>query len=1225
MLNKSVKYLIDNKQVIVFVIFFLTIFGILTSPFSSKNALLSNYKLSVDAIPDLGENQQIVITEWGGQSPEDIEDQITFPLTSNLLGIPGVKSVRSNSMLGVSMIYIIFQDDIDFYWSRSRIVEKLNAIPYNLLPKGVQPKLGPNATALGQVFWYTLEGRDPNGEVTGGWNLEELRTIQDFYVKNSLNAILGVSEVTSIGGFVKEYQIDVDPELMHQWGVTLEQVVVAIKNNNRDVGAQTIEINKAEYFVRGLGYIKSIKDIENASILSNDFTPIRIKDVAKVIMGPAPRRGVLDKGGAEVVGGVVTVANGENPMDVTNSIKEKIKKISIGLPEKMLSDGTISKLEIIPFYDRSKLIKATLNTLSTALWLEVLITIIVVVIMLRNLKVAFLISGLLPLTILTVFIIMKLFSIEANIVALSGIAIAIGTIVDMGIILSENIIRYQQKHPKMSIKSIVINATKEVSGAIIAAGLTTIISFIPVFTLTGVEGKLFIPLAFTKTVALFSAVLITLFIIPPLASVVLKKNIRSKKFISEICVSILGVIALFLGFWVGGLFLFFGLLAIALYKKQINTYQYKIMTLGNVILMVALLLAMHWRPLGFSISWFGNLLFVVFLLILILLPFYVFIRYYHKILSWVLEHKKISISIPLLAVFFGFFIFLNSGEEFMPRLEEGDFLLMPTSLPHAGVSENIEILKKLDVAVATLPEIEYVVGKAGRTSSALDPAPMSMFENLISYKSEYILDEDNNPIKFKVNEKGEFETKSGIAVLPGSGIKTRELIVDESGEYFRNWRNHIKNEDDIWKEITKVTQLPGVTSAPKLQPIETRLVMLQTGMRSPLGIKIKGQNLKDVETFGLELERILKRTKGVKARSVFADRVTGKPYLLFDIDRDKIARYGLSVEKIQSIIEVAVGGKIISKTIENRESYGIRVRYPRELRNSPKDLEKIYIDLPNKTSVPISNFVTILYKKGPQSIKSEDGFLVSYVIFDKVDNLSEVSCVTKAKQEINKQIKAGNLEIPSGVNYEFSGTYQDHLHAQKTLSFIIPVCFLIILLVLYFQFKSITTSLIVFSGVLVAFAGGFILIWFYGQSWFMNFNFLSVNFRELFHIDTINLSVAVWVGFIALFGIATDDGVIMATYLKQAFEKQTNQNISEIRAIVIKAGKKRLRPCLMTTATTILALLPILTASGKGASIMLPMAIPCLGGMLMALITLFVVPLLFCWKKELSYNRLRTK
>jgi Cu(I)/Ag(I) efflux system membrane protein CusA/SilA len=535
MLKKSVQFLIENKVIALIAIVLIIVFGTITLPFNLGLDFLPKHSVSVDAIPNMGENQQIVYTEWDGQSPQDIEDQITYPLTSNLLGIPGVKSVRSSSMFGYSNIYIIFDDNIDFYWSRSRILEKLSALPNNLLPKNVQPKLGPDATALGQVFWYTIEGRDENGDVTGGWNLQELRSIQDFYIKNALTSTKGVSEVASIGGFVKEYQIDVNPELIKQYGISLPDVVNAIEKSNRNIGVKTLEINKAEYFVRGLGYIESIDDIENTVIRSNDLTPVHISDIARVSMGPAARRGILDKEGAEVVGGVVTSRFGENPNEVITALKEKITKISLGLPNKILKNGKKSQLTIVPFYDRSELIGATLNTLGNALIYEIMIAILVVVLMLMNLRVSFLISGLLPLAVFIVFIVMKLFNVEANIVALSGIAIAIGTMVDMGIILTENIIRHYKKNESKSINKVIIKATKEVSGAIITAGLTTIVSFIPVFMLTGAEGKLFWPLAFTKTVALSAAIVIALFILPSIATFFLKKQSkgRSIKWISS--------------------------------------------------------------------------------------------------------------------------------------------------------------------------------------------------------------------------------------------------------------------------------------------------------------------------------------------------------------------------------------------------------------------------------------------------------------------------------------------------------------------------------------------------------------------------------------------------------------------------------------------------------------------------------------------------------------------
>ena len=519
MLNKSIKFLIENKLVAVLLLVLFVAWGVVNAPFEWNTGSLPRNPVAVDAIPDIGENQQIVFTKWDGRSPQDIEDQITYPLTTSLLGIPGVKTIRSSSMFGFSSIYIIFEEDIEFYWSRSRILEKLNSLPAGLLPDGVNPALGPDATGLGQIYWYTLEGRDENGNVTGGWDLQELRSIQDFYVKYALSSASGVSEVASIGGYVLEYQVDVNPELMKQYKIGLNEVVKAVKQSNKDVGAQTLEINQAEYLIRGLGYVKSIADLENAVVTSENFTSIRLKDIAKVSHGPATRRGLLDKEGAEVVGGVVVARYGANPMAVINNVKEKINELSSGLPSKTLSDGRTSQLTIVPFYDRTELIQETLGTLDEALTLEILITIFVIIIMVFNLRASVLISGLLPVAVLMVFISMKLFNVDANIVALSGIAIAIGTMVDVGVILTENVLRHiDENKENLPMNTVVYNATAEVSGAILTAVLTTIISFIPVFTMIGAEGKLFRPLAFTKTAALTASLIVALFLIPPFAA-----------------------------------------------------------------------------------------------------------------------------------------------------------------------------------------------------------------------------------------------------------------------------------------------------------------------------------------------------------------------------------------------------------------------------------------------------------------------------------------------------------------------------------------------------------------------------------------------------------------------------------------------------------------------------------------------------------------------------------
>ena len=1230
MLNKSIKFLIENKLIAVLMLVLFVGWGTVNAPFNLDTGFLPNNPVAVDAIPDIGENQQIVFTNWSGRSPQDIEDQITYPLTTFLLGIPGVKTIRSSSMFGFSSIYIIFEEDIEFYWSRSRILEKLNSLPNGLLPDDIMPSLGPDATGLGQVFWYTLEGRDEDGNITGGWDLHELRRIQDYYVKYALSSSRGVSEVASIGGYIQEYQVDVNPELLRQYNIGLKDVVKAVKESNKDIGAQTLEINQAEYLVRGLGYIKSISDIENAVVVSENYHSIRIKDIGKVSLGPAARRGILDKEGAEVVGGVVVARYGANPMEVITNVKAKINELSAGLPNKVLSDGRTSQVTIVPFYDRSELIKETLGTLKEALNLEILITILVIVIMVFNLKASILISSLLPVAVLMVFIAMKLFNVDANIVALSGIAIAIGTMVDVGIILSENIIRHlEEADKKLSINTIVYNATVEVSGAIVTAVMTTIISFIPVFTMIGAEGKLFRPLAFTKTFALTASLIIALFLIPPFAAFLFRKKSikKSLTFAFNLALISIGVIAFLYGYWLGLILIAFGVTGLLKVHNKITNKLANWINIIVSILTIVILLVEYWRPLGLDKSIFLNLVFVSIICFGLLGVFTLFKSYYTRILRWCLENKLLFLSIPTALVIAGVFIMKNAGKEFMPSLNEGSFLLMPTSMPHAGVTENKRVLQQLDMAVAGIPEIKTIVGKAGRTTSALDPAPLSMYENIIQYKSEYMLDENGIRQRYKINSDNEYVLKNGMSLRAEQyavwkSLNTRQqLIEDEDGVFYRNWRPEIKSPNDIWKEIIRVTKLPGVTSAPKLQPIETRLVMLQTGMRSPMGIKVKGQNLKQIEAFGIQLEGVLKEVDGVKVDAVFADRIVGKPYLLIDIDREKIARYGISIKDVQDVLKVAVGGMVLTETIEGRERYGVRVRYPRELRANPDDLKRIYIPVKNGNQVPLSELANIRYEKGPQVIKSEDTFLVGHVLFDKLDGFAEVSVVKNAQALIQKKIDSGILIVPKGINYKFAGTYENQLRAEDTLSIVVPLALVIIFLILYFQFRSVATSLMVFTGIAVAFSGGFIMIWLYGQDWFLNFNFLGENVRDLFQMHPINLSVAVWVGFIALFGIATDDGVVMATYLTQTFERNIPENKKEVRAAVVEAGEKRIRPCLMTTATTILALLPILTSTGRGSDIMIPMAIPSFGGMLIALITLFVVPVLYSWKKEFQLKK----
>lgn len=1228
MLNKIIRYFLENRVITILILVLVVIWGLSTSPFNWHGGIIPRNPIPVDAIPDIGDNQQIVATEWMGRSPKDIQDQITYPLTASLLGIPGVKSIRSSSMFGMSFIYIIFDDNIEFYWSRSRILEKLNSLPPGTLPEGVQPALGPDATALGQIYWYTLEGRDPaTGKPTGGWNAEELRTLQDYYVKYSLSAAEGVSEVASAGGFVKEYQVELNPEAMRAFNVSVMDIMSAIKKSNLDIGAETMEINKVEYLIRGLGYIKNVSDLEKAVVTVRDGVPVCISDIAFVNIGPGTRRGGLDKEGVEAVGGVVIARYGSNPLEVINNVKDKIKEMAPGLPQKTLQDGTVSKVTVVPFYDRTGLIKETIGTLETSLSHEILICIIVIIVLVLNLRASVVIASMLPIAVLSTFIIMRYTGIAANIVALSGIAIAIGVMVDVGVVFVESIIRYMEMPENKGIRkgkamvNLIYKAVSEVSGAIATAMITTIVSFLPVFAMEAQEGKMFSPLAYTKTYALASAFVLGLILLPTLSYILFSVRIDSKP-IRKILNYILVAAGLLLSVLYGSIPAL-GLTAVGLNNlfahrwKKPRTGNY--INIGIALAVATYFLAEEWLPMGPQKGIFINLLFVAGCIATILSLLWLLVIYYERILRWCLDNRWKFMLLPAVTILFGILIWKRIGQEFMPSLNEGSFLLMPTSMPHTGIEQNLNYIEALDKRLAAIPEVETAIGKWGRINSALDPAPAQMFENTINYRPEYILNEDGKRERFKVNRKGEYVLKSGGTYNPADGfrlIPADSLIPDRKGDYFRQWRPEIKNTNDIWQQIVNITHLPGLTSAPKLQPIEARLVMLSTGMRAPMGLKIYGPDLETIEQSGKAIEQALKDVPSVIPSSVFYDRAVGAPYLEIKLNRDNMARYGVNVEDLQEILSAAVGGMILTKTVEGRERFPVRLRYARELRDNPETLSMLLVPTATGAQIPLKELADIEYARGAQMIQSENTFLVGYVIFDKKQGKAEVDVVKEATKVIEDKIRNGELELAKGVSYKFAGNYEQQERATARLMIVVPLALLIVLLVLYFQFKTITASLIHFSGVFVAFAGGFILLWLYGQDWFMNFSLAGVNMRDLFQMHTINLSVAVWVGFIALFGVATDDGVLMGTYIHHVFLEKNPQTKHDIREAVVTAGLKRVRPAAMTTATTLIALLPVLTSTGKGADIMVPMAIPTFGGMLIQSMTMFVVPVFQCWWRE---------
>lgn len=1319
LLNHITRFFLEQKLVVVLLVLLIIFSGVAVAPFNWRIDWLPRNPVPVDAIPNLGENQQIVFTEWSGRSPQDVEDQVTYPLTVSLLGVPGVREVRSLSSFGFSMIFLIFDEGTEFYWSRGRMLEKLNSLPPGLLPAGVQPALGPDATALGQIFWYTLEGRDPLGKPAGGWDLHELRTVQDWFVRYGLLSAEGISEVASIGGFVQEYQVDADPDAMRAYGVTLNQVFEAVAKSNLDVGAGVTEINRIEYILRGVGFIKSLADLEEAVVaVGAERVPVRVRDVAVVSLGPAERRGVLTHGGAEAVGGVVVVRENFNPLAAINHVKEKIAEISPGLPAKAVIDWrrtttgevqgfaranglaslsgeevaalnqaqwlewlrtnprdtwppwvTISQLEIVPFYDRTGLIHETLGTLSDALLQQILVTLIVVILMVLHLRSAVIIGAMLPLAVLMCFLFMKLFGVDSNIVSLAGIAIAIGTIVDMGIIVTENVLKHLKEAPPDEPRiEVVQRATREVSSAVLTAISTTIISFLAVFTMTGAEGKMFTPLAFTKTFVLIGSVIAALAIVPAAIHVLIAGRIDWQRLrrpllvglgLVAVGITVLGIGQRWTPTWIVGLLL---LATVIMHlcrdrlpeRPRLIVDRFDKTTAAVIriapwiasaiaVLAVGWILTVVWEPLGPERGLARNALFVALLVGGLLGVFFIFQYVYAPILHFCLGHKLLFLTFPTLLVMLGGTVWLGFdrvfgfipamthhlgipaqairtsapwrwaahefpglGREFMPPLDEGAFLWMPTTMPHASMAEVIEVLRYQDMAIAAVPEVNNVTGKIGRAESALDPAPISMIETVIDYKPEYITDATGRRINFQYDrQRGEFVRDD-----------QDQLIPDPAGRPFRQWRDHIRSPQDIWDEIVHAAQLPGTTSAPKLQPIETRLVMLQTGMRAAMGIKLRAPDLATLDRMAVEIERLVRQVPTVNAATVNAERVVGKPYFEIDIDRAAIARYGLNITDVQDVISVALGGRTLTTTVEGRERFPVRVRYPRELRDDPESIGRVLVPAMDGTQIPLMQIADIRFTRGPQMIRSEDTFLTAYITFGPLAGLAEVEVVEQVRDFLRTKVDAGELVVPPGVSWRFAGNYEHQLRAARTLGIVLPMSLLLIFLILYFQFKSVATTLIVFSGIGVAWAGGFVMIYFYGQEWFANFDMFGVNMRQLFQLHAINLSVAVWVGFLALFGIATDDGVVIATYLKQSFDKHRTETVAQLRSATVAAGLRRVRPCLMTSATTILALLPVLTATGRGADIMIPMAIPSIGGMSLVLLSMFTVPVLFCLVEE---------
>lgn len=1149
----------------------LVCFGAATLALVGWFALL---RTPVDAIPDIGEKQVIVFADWPGRSPQDVDDQVTYPLTASLEGTPGVKTIRSMSGFGFSMVFAIFDDAVDYYWARSRVLERLSAAE-GRLPQGVTPVLGPDSTALGQIFWYTIEGE--------GFSLDELRSVQDWYVRYQLNAVEGVSEVASIGGHVREYQIDLDPDRLRAHRVTVPEVFDAVRRSNLDVGAKVIEQNRLEYFVRGVGFVKSVEDLENIVLRQEGGTPLYVKNVATVTLGPEFRRGALNKEGVEATGGIVLARYGANPREVIRALRKRIEDLDPGLPQRVLPDGTKSKVRLVSYYDRSVIIDETVATLKEALTEELIVAAGVVLLFLLHLRASASIVTTLPLSMALAYIAMYLLGVDANIMSVAGLAIAIGDVADMGIIMTENIVRQlasdvEGRKTREGYFRIVERAAHEVGPAITTAVMNTILSFIPVFLLAGQEGKLFKPLAYTKTFAISASVILALTVVPAIALLTLREGKMRRRTKSLIAGGIGAAATFALRFILERIAGVEGALGwpmcIAL-GVVVALLMYRMLSErivpGDANPVSRAIYAMYEPSLRWVLAHKAPFLALPAFLVVLGLSIWLGFNTVFRPVSWSLE--KVGLEPKAWAPWTSLaHTFPGLGREFMPPLDEGSFLYMPSLLPAGSLTQGLEVISGQNARMREVPEVLDIVGKIGRSESALDPAPISMIETVITLKPESSWRD--------MRQRRWFSDWPGFVRTPLAKLwpETRKLTKEE-----------------LLLELQEKAAVPGVLPT-WLQPIQTRLVMLSSGFRAMMGVKIYGPELSEIERIGLEMERILRGVPG--AVDVVADRIIGKPYLEFVIDREAAARYGVRVEDVQEIVEIAIGGERATTTVEGPERYPVRVRFSRELRDSVEALEKVLVPTSAGAQVPLASVADFRATVGPQEIKREDTLKVGYVTLNTRDR-DEVSVVEDAERSLRTKIADGSLVMSAGYYYRWGGQFEAQVRATKRLQIVVPVVFALMFFLIYLGFGRWWIALIVLSGIAVSVTGGFLMLWLWG----------------------VNLSVAVWVGVIALLGVADDDAVVMLTYLEQLFGKSSPKSVAEVRELVVRAGLKRIRPCLMTTATTVFGLIPVFTTHGRGSDVMQPMAIPSVGGMAIQLITVFVAPCLYCLVMERKLAR----
>ncbi len=1028
MLEKIIEKSVNNRFLVII--------------FTGLLALAGIYALSntpIDAIPDLSDVQVIIFTEYDGQAPQVVEDQVTYPLTTAMLAVPFAKVVRGYSFFGLSFVYIIFEDGTDMYWARSRVLEYLNYVS-SRLPDGVTPSLGPDATGVGWVYEYVLDGGDK-------YDLQELRSIQDWYLRYELMSVPGVAEVASIGGYVKQYQVEVDPDKLYAYNIPIQKVRQAIKRSNNDVGGRLVELGETEFMVRGLGYIKSIEDIENIPLgVDKNGTPILIKQVANVQIGPELRRGIADwNGEGEAVGGVIVMRFGENALKTIGLVKDKLEELKKGLPE-----GVTIKTA----YDRSGLIERAIDNLSWKLVEELLVVALVSIIFLLHFRSAFVALFTLPMGILISFLIMYFQGINANIMSLGGIAIAIGAMVDAAIVMIENAHKHiESDKGKKDHWQIIIDSSKEVGPALFYSLLIITVSFLPVFTLQAQEGRMFKPLAFTKTYAMAGAALLAVTIVPILMGYFVRGKILPEN------------------------------------KNPISR---------------------------------------------------ILIKIYKPIIHWVLRFRWITIGTALLILVITIFPLNKIGSEFMPPLNEGDLLYMPTTDPGISITKAKELLQQTDKIIKSFPEVHHVFGKIGRAQSATDPAPLSMIETTIMLEPK------------------------------------------------EKWRPGMTIEKLI-AELDNAIQFPGVTNAWTM-PIKTRIDMLSTGIKTPVGIKIMGPDLQVLSDLGAEIAAVIKDVEGTL--SVFPDKAVGGNFFDFDIKREEAARYGLTVGDVQDVIMSAIGGMNVTYTVEGLERYPVNVRYSRELRDNLSSIKRVLVPTPTGVQIPLSYVADINIKKGPPVIKSENSRRTAWLYVD-LRGIDVGTYVKNAKKVVEEKIK-----FPEGYSLVWSGQFEYMERAQKRLNVVVPITLLIIFLLLYFNFKNFSESFIVMLSLPFALVGGI---------WFM-------------YLLDYNFSVAVGVGFIALAGLAAETGVVMLVYLDNVYKDKiadgSMRSMGDLYEAIIEGAVERVRPKLMTVMTTMIGLVPILWGTGAGSQTMKRIAAPMVGGMVSStILTLIVIPAIYyLWK-----------